>query len=312
MDTKNLIRGLWKQKEWQLMVVPGIIFILIFFYIPIYGLIIAFQDYSIGDPFFSFTSETKWVGLKHFITFFSDPSFLKIIRNTLVISVLRLLITFPAPIVFAILLNEIRGKHFKKTIQSISYLPYFVSWVIVGGLVSQMLSSEGSINSLLLNMNIIKEPIMFLGNKNYFWYILIGSDLWKSLGWNSIIFLGAMAAIDPELYQVASIDGANRWQRIRHVTLPGIRSTIIVVLILTIGGLFLYGFEPIMQLTNNLNNKQLLETAEIVDTHVLRMGIHLGHHSYATAVGLFRSIVSVTLLVLSNAISRKATGSSLW
>lgn len=309
---KSLISRLWGQKEIQSMVIPGMIFILIFCYGPMYGIVIAFQDYKVGAPFLGLGDSTVWVGLKHFIQFVQDPSFLQIMRNTFVISMLRLLITFPAPLIFALLLNEIQGVRFKKLIQSVSYLPHFVSWVIVGGLVTQLFSINGSINSILVGLNIIEKPIMFMGDASYFWGILIGSDLWKELGWSAIIFLTAMASIDPELYMSASIDGANRWQRIKYVTIPGISSTIVVVFLLTVGSLLMYGFDPIMQLTNNLNNKQLLDTAEVIDTHVLRMGIQLGNYSYATAVGLFRSIISVVLLSVTNTACRKTTGSSLW
>lgn len=310
MKSKSLLRRLWEQRQLQLMVIPGMIFILIFFYLPMYGLIISFQDYRIGDPLLNFHAE--WVGLKHFETFIHSPEFFNIMRNTLAISVLRLLITFPAPIVLAVMINEVKSMRFKKIFQSISYLPYFISWVIVGGLISSMLSYNGTINDLLMGMGFIDEPIMFMGEKGMFWYILIGSDLWKNVGWNTIVFLAAMAAIDPALYEAASIDGANRWQRIRYVTLPSIVSTTVIVFLMTMGSLLTYGFEPIMQLTNNLNNKQLLEVAEIVDTHVLRMGIQLGNYSYATAVGMFRSVISVILLAASNFICRKKTGSGLW
>lgn len=311
MNKKSYLSRIWKQRELQLMVIPGMLFILLFFYTPMYGLIISFQNYQIGQSFFDFT-KADWVGLKHFIDFITDPSFFSILRNTFAVSALRLLITFPAPVIFALLLNEVSGKFFKKTVQSVSYLPHFISWVIVGGLVTRMLSVEGTLNGLLLGLNLVGEPIMFMGEKNYFWFILVGSDLWKEMGWSSIIFLSAIAAIDPEIYQVASIDGANRWQRIRYITLPGIQSTIVIVLLLTLGSLLMYGFEPIMQLTNNLNNKQVLDTAETIDTHVLRMGIHLGNYSYATAVGLFRSIFAVIMLATSNRISKKYFETGLW
>ncbi len=312
MTKKSLAHRIWEQKELQMMVIPGIIFILIFFYLPIYGLVIAFQNYQVGDPFISFKGETVWVGLKHFKTFVSDPSFMLIMRNTFAINILRLLIVFPAPIIFALMLNEIGGIKFKKFVQSVSYLPHFVSWVIVAGIITQMLSIDGSINNILLNLKLIDKPIMFMGDSKYFWYILIFSDLWKETGWSSIIFLGAMAAIDPELYDVANIDGANRWQKITNITLPSITPTIIIVLLLTIGSMFMYGYEPIMQLTNNLNNKLLLDTAEIIETHVLRMGIMLGQYSYATAVGLFRSVITISILAAANYICGKKAGSSLW
>lgn len=312
MSKKSILHRLWDQRQIQLMVVPGILFIILFYYVPMYGVIISFQDYHIGDPFFSFTSDIHWVGFKHFIDFITNPSFFQILRNTLVVSLLRIAIAFPAPIILALLFSEISGKIFKKSIQSISYIPHFVSWVIVAGLVYSFLSVDGTLNGVLMDLNIIKEPIMFMGEKNLFWYILIGSDMWKETGWCAILFLAAMAAIDPELYHVASIDGANRWEKIIHITLPGISSTMVIAFLFTIGCTLMYGFEPIMQLTNNLNNKQLLDTAEIIDTYVLRMGIHLGNYSYATAVGLFRSIISVVLLSGSNALSRRFLGSSMW
>ena len=312
MHNKSIIKRLWEQKEIQLMVIPGIIFFIIFAYVPMYGLVIAFREYRVGEPFLSFGPEARWVGLKHFRDFIKDPAFINIMRNTLVISVLRLAVAFPISIIFAILLNEVQGSRFKKAIQSVSYLPHFVSWAIVSGLVLQMLSINGGVNNILLNLKIIDKPIMFMAKSNYFWFVLVGSDIWKETGWTSIIYLGAMSSINPELYQVASIDGANRWQRIRHITLPGISSSIVIVFILTIASLFSYGFEPIIQLTNNLSNTMVMKTAEIVDTHVLRMGIQLGQYSYATAVGLFRSVLSVVLLLISNTVCRKTTGSSLW
>ncbi len=310
MKRKSLIHRLWEQRQMQLMVIPGMIFILVFFYLPMYGLVISFQDYRIGDPMLKL--DAKWVALKHFRTFVESPEFFSIIRNTLAISGLRLLITFPAPIVLAVMINEVRSVRFKKVFQSVSYLPYFVSWVIVGGLVASLLSYNGTINDLLVGMGVLDKPIMFMGERGMFWYILIGSDLWKNVGWNTIVFLAAMAAIDPCLYEAANIDGANRWQRIRYITLPSIASTTVIVFLMTVGSLLNYGFDPIMQLTNNMNNKQLLEVAETVDTHVLRMGIQLGDYSYATAVGLFRSIISVILLATSNYICKKKTGSGLW
>ncbi len=310
MRNKSLLVRLWEQRQLQMMVIPGMIFILIFFYLPMYGLIVSFQNYKMGDPLFSLGAD--WVGFKHFDTFIHSPEFGNIMRNTLAISVLRLLITFPAPIALAVMINEVKSMRYKQIFQSISYLPYFISWVIVGGLIGSILSYNGTVNDLLTGLGLIDKPIMFMGEKGMFWYILIGSDLWKNVGWNTIVFLAAMAAIDPALYEAANIDGANRWQLMRYVTLPGIVSTTIIVFLMTVGSLLTYGFEPIMQLTNNLNNKQVLEVAEIVDTHVLRMGIKLGNYSYATAVGLFRSVISVAMLAGAKWICKKTVGTGLW
>ena len=312
MKNKHMLKRLWEQRQIQMMVIPGIVFIFIFFYVPMYGIIISFQDYRVGDSLLRFGTNANWVGLKHFNTFLGSPEFRTIMRNTFAISILRMLITFPAPILLAIMLNEVKSLKFKKVFQSVSYLPYFISWVIVGGLVRSMLSVDGTINNILVGLGFIEAPIMFMGEKSYFWTILIGSDLWKNIGWNTIVFLAAMAAINPELYEAANIDGANRWHRVRFITLPSISSTTIIVLLLTIGSLLTYGFEPIMQLTNNLNNKQLLDVAEVIDTHVLRMGLHMNNYSYATAVGLFRAVSSVILLTTSNYLCKKKTGSGLW
>lgn len=290
------------------MVIPGIIFLIIFAYIPMYGLIISFQDYQIGDAM----GFSKWVGLKNFIDFFTDPNFFNVMRNTICISFLKLLIGFPAPIIFAVMINEVKGKLFQKSVQTISYLPHFISWVAVSGIVIQFLSPDGGlINQILIGLHLIKEPILFLGKEQYFWGILVGSDLWKEIGWNAIIYLAAITAIDPALYEAASIDGAGRLRKIWDVTLPGIRPVIAILLIMSVAGILNAGMEQILLLTNN-GSSGIQDVSEIIDTYVLKMGIRELRFSFATAIGLFKSLVAVMLLLSANKISAKTTGESLF
>lgn len=297
-----------KQFQLQSMVIPGIIFLIIFAYIPMYGLIISFQDYQIGDAM----GFSKWVGLKNFIDFFTDPNFFNVMRNTICISFLKLLIGFPAPIIFAVMINEVKGKLFQKSVQTISYLPHFISWVAVSGIVIQFLSPDGGlINQILIGLHLIKEPILFLGKEQYFWGILVGSDLWKEIGWNAIIYLAAITAIDPALYEAASIDGAGRLRKIWDVTLPGIRPVIAILLIMSVAGILNAGMEQILLLTNN-GSSGIQDVSEIIDTYVLKMGIRELRFSFATAIGLFKSLVAVMLLLSANKISAKTTGESLF
>jgi len=306
---KTHLHEFWAQKDLQMMVLPGIICILIFSYLPMYGLIMAFQEYQLGDiPGFS-----RFVWLQHFQMLFESPEFLPIIRNTFVISFLKLLIGFPAPIIFAILLNEVSGVHLKKTVQTVSYLPHFVSWVVVAGLTFDFLSSDGgAFNAILQNFGFIDTPITFMAENKYFWGIVIVTDLWKEIGWNAIIYIAAIASIDPELYQAADIDGAGRLRKIWHITLAGIKPTIIILLILTISNLLNAGFEQILLLTNNLTNATIQDVSEIIDTYVYRVGISQMRYSYATAAGLLKSVVSVILLTLANYVARLLGEDGLW
>lgn len=298
-----------EQFELQAMVVPFIILILIFSYIPMYGIIMAFQEYQLGD----IIGGSKWVGVKYFKEFFLDNNFWHIMKNTFGISSLKLLFGFPAPIILAILFNEVKSGPFRKSVQTISYMPHFISWVVVSGLFFELLSSDGGIvNNILVNLNIIKDPIMFFGDPNYFWGITVISAIWKEVGFNSIIFIAAIAAIDTELYEAADIDGAGRFSKIWHITLAGIKSTIVIILILDISNIVNAGFEQIMPLTNNLKNQMIIESSEIIDTYVYKMGIQLWRYSYSTAVGIFKAVLSVALLTFANYFSRKVGEDSLW
>ncbi|GIO39678.1 sugar ABC transporter permease [Paenibacillus antibioticophila] len=294
-----------RQWDLQLMVIPALILIFIFSYIPMYGILMAFQDYKIGRSF----SSSPWVGLKHFTYFFNAPEFKTVMRNTIVISFLKFFIGFPAPIVLALMLNEVRKMAFKRVVQTITYLPHFMSWVILGGLVSALLAVDnGSVNMLLEKLNLIDKPINFLSLPQYFWGILVTTNVWKEIGFGSIVYLAAIAGVDPNTYEAASIDGASRFKQIYLITLPSIMPVISIFMILAIGNLLSAGFEDILILASN---PAIRDVSDVLDTYVVRVGIDNYRYSYATAVGVFKAVVSVGLLSLANFIARRS-GNSLW
>lgn len=299
----------WKkfisQLDLQSMVWPGIIFVFIFSYIPMYGVVMAFQQYDI----FGGIMKSPWVGFMHFRMFFEAPEFWNVMRNTLVISLLKLIISFPAPILLALMLNEIGNMGFKRIIQTVSYLPYFLSWVIVSGFVFSLLSVDnGTVNYVLERFNLVGEPVNFLALPKYFWSILVSVNVWKEVGFGSIVYMAAIAGIDPTLYEAASIDGASRLKQIHLITLPSITPIIIIFMILAIGSLLSAGFEDILLLATN---PILRPYSDVIDTYVYRVGILNARFSYATAVGLFKAVISVILLVTANKIARRADV-SLW
>ncbi|GAA0382132.1 ABC transporter permease [Paenibacillus motobuensis] len=295
----------YKQLDLQLMVIPALILIFIFSYIPMYGIMIAFQDYKIGHSF----SSSPWVGMKHFSYFFNSPEFGNVMRNTIVISLLKFLIGFPAPIFLALILNEVRKMAFKRVVQTITYLPHFMSWVILGGLVGSMLAVDGgSINMLLEKLNLIDKPITFLSLPEYFWGILVTTNVWKEIGFGSIVYLAAIAGVDPHTYEAASIDGASRFKQIYKITLPSIMPVISIFMILAIGSLLSAGFEDILILAAD---PALRDVSDVLDTYVVRVGIDNYRYSYATAVGVFKAVVSVGLLTMANFVARRS-GNSLW
>lgn len=303
--SRGLAVRLKKQWELQIMVIPALILVFIFSYIPMYGVLMAFQDYSIFDGFWA----SPWVGFKHFEMFFASPDFWTIMRNTLIISALKLFIGFPAPIILALMLNEVRQMAFKRVIQTVSYLPHFLSWVIVAGFAMSILSTDnGSLNILLEKLHLIDEPIGFLGIAEYFWGILVSVNVWKEIGFNSIVYLAAIAGINPNLYEAAQMDGASRLKQIRYITIPSIMPVVIIFFILAIGNLLNAGFEDILLLGGN---PVLRDVSDVLDTYVYRTGIENQRFSYATAAGLFKAVVSVLLLTLANYAARKS-GNSLW
>jgi len=309
----RFFKQLKKQKVLHLFVGLGMIFLLIFSYTPMFGILMAFKEYSISTGIKGiFTSE--WVGLKHFDEFINDYRFGEIVRNTLVLSLLKVLFTFPAPILLAIILNEAKNLRFKKIVQTVSYLPHFISWVVVAGIAFSFLSADiGMINKALMSLGIINKPLDILTSADHFWGLAVGSAIWKEVGWWTIIFLAAIAGIDPTLYEAAQIDGAGRLARIRHITFQGMKGTIVVVLILTIGsilggGLVGSNFEQAFLFGNSINNS----TSEIVQTYAFKVGLRDGRFSYAAAIDLIQSIISVILIFSSNFIAKRASGSSLF
>jgi len=290
---RNMFEKMKKQKTLIIMSIPFIIYVLVFCYAPLVGWVMAFQKYKPAKGLF----DQVWVGLDQFKFLFSDSSFLRILRNTLCMAVINLTLSFIGSIGFALILNEVRHIFAKKFVQTISYLPHFLSWIIVTGLVAEMCSpSTGVINELLVNLHIIKEPINFFAEIKYFWGIVGLTNLWKEVGWGSIIYLSAITAINPEQYEAAKIDGAGRIQRIIHVTLPGIKSTICILLIMNIGQILNAGFEIQYLLGNGL----VQPVSEIIDIFVLKYGISLSNYSLATAAGIFKTVVSVMLVFIAN------------
>lgn len=301
-----------KQGAIQAFVWAGIIYLIIFNVIPMFGLIIGFKNYKINSGIAGmFTS--PWVGLKYFREFVTDYKFARLVRNTIALSVLKLVLTFPMPILFALMVNEIRNLRFKKILQTASYLPHFISWIIISGISFQFLSAGGIINNVLMKVFGMAKPINFMTDPKLFWGLAVFLDIWKEMGWWTIIFLASIAGINPDLYEAAQIDGASRMQRIRFITLPNITSTIVVVLIMTIGNLLGGGlsgsnFEQSYLLGNSVN----ADTSEIIQTYVFKVGLQEGRYSYATAVGLIQSVISLILIFISNFVSKKIAGSGLF
>ena len=291
----------WKEISRQkfLMVCAAIFFVygIVFYYVPLAGWVMAFQNYKPKDGLFG----SKFVGLEKFKFLFSDDVFLRDIRNTLAMGVLNLVTTFLMAIIFAILLNEVRNMFGKKLVQTISYLPHFLSWIVVTGILHDALSSTGIINEMLVNLGILNSPINFFANPGYFWPIVAFANVWKETGWNAIIYLAAITSIDPSLYEAAAIDGAGRWAKIKHVTLPGIKPTIIILLLMNVGNVLNAGFEVQYLLGNGLVQK----VSQTIDIYVLKWGISQGDFAIGTAAGIFKSFVSIILIVIANQIAKR-------
>ncbi|KRE39703.1 protein lplB [Paenibacillus sp. Soil522] len=307
------IKRFQKQLPFQLFVWIGLAFLLVFSYIPMFGIIIAFKNYKISTGIDGiFTS--SWAGLTHFKELINDYNFPMLVRNTLVLSVLKIVFSYPIPILFAILLSEVRHVFLKRFVQTVSYLPHFISWVVVTGISYAFFSSGfGIFNDLLLSLHLIKEPLNILTDPDSFWGLAVSTAIWKEAGWWTIIFLAALAGIDPSLYEAAEMDGASRLRRIYHITLPGLKGASIVVLILTIGnmlggGLVGSNFEQSMLLGNTLNS----ETSQIIQTYAFTIGLAQGRFSFATAIDLMQSVISVFLIFTSNAIAKRVSGTGLF
>lgn len=298
------------KKQWQkdlrsnyslsLMVLLGILFMALFSFVPMYGIAIAFQKMTPTDSVFT----ASWLGLANFIYFLSDAHFWHVLWNTVVLSFGKLLIGFPAAIILAVMISETHNQAFKKVFQTISYMPHFFSWMIFGGMVIMWLSDSGMINQILMQLKLIKQPILFMTNLNTYRWVAILSDVWKEVGWNTILYLAAITAIDPGLYEAARIDGAGKIKQVLHVTLPGIRGIVTLMLILSLGSLIGSNLDQALVLQNNVN----LPVSEVLDSYVILVGLKNGNYSMATAIGLFTSVISVSLVLTSRFISNKVNG----
>jgi putative aldouronate transport system permease protein len=291
------------RKYWMLyiMILPGVAFYIIFKYIPLFGSVIAFQDYQI----FKGILNSPWVWFENFKFIFSYQDFYHVLRNTAMIAFYQLIFGFPAPIILALLFNEIRLMFFKRTVQTLFYLPHFLSWVVVGGIVFELLATGGIVNSIRGIFG--AEPILFIQEENYFRTIVVISGIWKGVGWGTIIYLAAITAINPSLYEAAVIDGANRWKQIRYITLPLLFPTILVLFLLNIGNFLELGFDQIF----NLLTPMTYSVGDIIETYVYRAGVLQGQFSVTTAIGLFQSIVGFILLYIFNRLARKSE-QGLW
>ncbi|CTI69691.1 ABC transporter permease [Streptococcus pneumoniae] len=285
------------QKYWilYLMMIPATVLLILFTYGPMYGIIMAFQDFTVfkgytGSPF---------VGLKHFQRLFSDPLFYRLFKNTFMVGVLDFLFSFPAPLIFALILNEVRKVRFKSLVQSISYLPHFIPLVVMVGIIFELFGSYGIINSLLSSLGM--EPISFFTKSEWFLPLYIGSGVWKTIGWGSIIYMGALTNIDSTLYEAADMDGANRWHKMWHVTLPSLRPTVVTLFILNAGGIMQVGFEKVFL----MSSPATYEVSDVLSTYVYRQGILNSDFSYSAAVGLFNNIVALLFVLLANKIAKK-------
>lgn len=288
-----------------LMLLPIIVYFIIFKYVPMYGVTLAFKDYNIREGIIG----SPWVGLKYFEKAFSSRLFLRSVRNTLIISLMQLVISFPAPIIMALMLNEVTHKRYKSVIQTITYLPHFISWVIMAGIFQQLLSpSNGAVNSILQTFFGLEKPIYFLGDNNYFRGTLVVTSVWKGVGWGSILYLATISNIDTSLYEAAECDGATRWQCMWYITLPSLLPTITVMLILNVGSFLDVGFDQVF----NLYNAAVYETGDVIETYVYREGLVGMKYSFSTAVNLFKNVIGFILVTSTNFLSKKISGNGIW
>jgi putative aldouronate transport system permease protein len=300
-------RRTWREtlrRDWQLysLAVLPLLFFVIFRYLPMIGNVIAFRRYQPGGALFG----EYWVGLHYFKLFWDDPTFWRVFSNTLILGGLTLVFVFPMPIVLALLLNEVRTRWMKRTVQTISYMPHFLSIVVVAGIIVQVVGVDGVVNQALKAVG--HDPITFIQQPGWFRPIYVSSEMWQTVGWGTILYLAALTTIDSELYEQAKVDGANRWRQTWHVTLPGIRPTMMTLLILNVGTFMAVGFEKILLLYNPLT----YPTADVISTYVYRVGVVSGSFSYAAAIGLFESVIGLVLVFSTNAISRRTVGTGLW
>lgn len=294
--------------ELYLMLLPVLIFVFIFNIVPMYGITLAFKDYDMfaADTPLMSIFQSPWVGFEHFVKLFKRPDFLNAFRNTMIISVSKIIFVFPIPILFAILLNEVRSNRFQKVLQTIVYLPHFLSWAIVAGIFVDFLGSTGMINNMITSLG--GEKISFLMDNSLFRKVLVTSDAWKEVGWSSIIYFAAIAGLDQECFEAAKVDGANRFRQIWHIMIPGLMPTIVLMLIMRVGSIMDAGFGQVFA----MYNPTVYESGDIIGTYVYRMGLGKMDFSMGTAVGLFESLIALVLVISANAVAKKKLGKSIW
>ena len=295
---KDVIRDKWL----YLLLLPGIVFLIIFRYIPIFGNVIAFMDYNPYDA-----AQTTWVGLKHFQDLLTRPQFLQVFGNTLYISILKMVCGFPVPIILALMMNEMKNLKFKKVAQTLLYLPNFISWVVLAGLIMNMLDPDTGVVTGIIN-SIAGENVQVLTDTRYFVPMLIVTDIYKGAGWGTIIYFAALSGIDPQLYEAAEIDGARKWKQLLHITLPSITPTIVVMLILSCNNIVNAGFDQIFMLYSAL----VFSVADIIDTYVYRIGIQNADYSFSTAAGLFKSVIAFVMILIVNTVAKKTGNEGIW
>lgn len=300
---KRSLKAEWhKNKYLYILTIPVLLYFIIFKYLPMFGLVIAFEDFSLGKGVFG----SKFVGFKYFKEFFTSVYFFRTLRNTLALSLMDIIIGFPIPIIFALLLNEIKSKYFKKFIQTASYLPHFISMVVICGMINDFFSTDG-IFSVLISL-FGGENMNYIGSSEHFRSIFVGTGIWQSFGWSSIIYIAALSGVDPSLYEAAAVDGAGKWKQLIHITLPSIMNTIIVMLILRVGQVLSVGYEKIILLYTS----PTYEVADVISSYTYRSGIINGRYGYSAAVGLFQSVVNIVILFAANKMSKKYTETSLF
>ena len=297
------MRYIWRYKYLYLLLLPAVLYFLIFHYLPMYGVIISFKDFNFKKGILG----SEWIGLENFEYMFGLNDFYRVFWNSFCLSFLRLVFEFPIPIILALLINEVRGKFFKRSVQTVVYLPHFISAVVVVSILSALLSpSSGLINQLITAFG--GTPIHFMAEPKYFKTIYVLSDIWQSAGYGSIVYMAALTGIDPSLYEAATVDGASKWDKLIHITLPGLLPTIIIMLILRMGSIFSVGYEKIML----MYNPATYETADVISTYVYRRAFESGDYSFSAAVGLFNSVINFTIIMLFNKFSKKISEVSLW
>lgn len=300
--SERIVIELKKNKYLYILSIPIFLYFILFKYLPMFGLTLAFKDYNIMKG----VAASEWVGLKYFKEFFSSVYFTRTLLNTFIISLMDIVVGFPIPIIFALLLNELRGKYFKKFVQTASYLPHFISMVVICGMITDFFSTNGLISTLISKLG--GENMNYIGSSSHFRQIFVGTNIWQQLGWNSIIYIAALAGVDRDLYEAAAVDGAGRWRQLIHITLPGIAGTIIIMLIMRLGQVLSVGYEKIILLMTT----QTQDVADVIASYTYRAGIIDQRYSYSIAVGMFQSVINVIILLTANTISKKVTETSLF